>query len=271
MNDKSDLIGIYRRALFEGISEDDVSKISLHGKCNIIYGLVGALRDKIPQRELGNGRVARESLVTIVNSFAPSEGLIDFQDKKRQTLIRNFAEDDNGQLMGAISSWDDLDRGEKEGVLIHSASLHQKIYLTGVADRIPVNWIFSNSQQQGARHNVKIIGGFSGDISNEYGSIRIDIESIHDVGEVLNSTHHETTHAIQFALASSFHRNRINPAHILFDDARMFHAIEVNKAFISCMVLKHSEQEAYQQQVHEVLADSEGEVISSALIELANS
>lgn len=55
MGDSSNsyLSSLYQQALFEGISEDDVSSVTLHGKCRLICDLVGALRGKLPQRIMG--------------------------------------------------------------------------------------------------------------------------------------------------------------------------------------------------------------------------
>lgn len=268
---KSYLSNIYHAALFDGISQGDIADLTLHGKCNLIRNLVEGLRNKIPQKEIGSGRIARQSLVVIVNSFEPSDDLINFQEQKRGMLFKLFAQDENKALAESIAGWEDLTIEEKEDVLIQTSSLHQRIYLLGTADRIAVNWVFIDGELSSYRRNIKILGGFSGNLSNEFGTTRISKDYMHDVGKALNSVHHETTHAIQFALAVAYDRNRITPSHILYDDARMFHAIEINKAVVPCGVLKDSEQDAYENQVHEVLANSEGNEISSVLIELANS
>ncbi len=268
---KSYLSNIYNAALFDGINESDIADLTLHGKCNLISNLVESLRNKIPQKEMGSGRIARQSLVVIVNSFEPSDDLVKFQEQKREMLLRSFVQDENRALAESIADWEDLNIEEKEDVLIQTSSLHQRIYLLGTADRIAVNWVFVDGELSSYRHNIKVLGGFSGNLSNEFGTTRISKDYMHDAGESLNSAHHETTHAIQFALAVAYNRNRITPNHILYNDARMFHAIEINKAVVPCGVLKSTEQDAYENQVHEVLADSEGNEISSALIELANS
>ncbi len=266
---KSYLKDIYDSALFEGIDKNDIEKMTLHGRCSLISDIVDALRDKIPQKKLGNAKIARSSLTVIVNSFEPSEGFLKYQDHKREQFLRTMSFPENEELLDRISSWSNISESERQETIIKSSSLHQYTYLSGAADRVSINWLFMDQPVFKDRRNVMLVGGFYGNLSGEFGTIRVAVDNIFNVEDVLNNVHHETTHAVQFALASAYHRNRINPSHILYDDARMFHAIEVKMAVVPCSVLKHTEQEAYRQQVHEILADNEGRDISAALMELA--
>ncbi|MGN7437806.1 MAG: hypothetical protein ACTHOO_04105 [Alcanivorax sp.] len=272
ISDRSRLDGLFKQALFEGISEEELSGVTMHGKCKLITDLVGALRGKVPQRVHGNAKVARSSLVTIVDTFEPSENFMTYQMQKRERFFNEISQDRYAGLRDRIMGWGDLETEVRQDTLIEASSLHQYSYLSGVADRIPINWVFHDESIPSRRHGVISVGGFSGDLTSEYGRIRQDISArahFEDALTSFNTGHHETTHAIQFTFANAFHHNRINATHKLYEDARMFHAIEVNKAVIPCSVLKHSDQSAYQHQVHEVLADAEGSAISEALLDLS--
>lgn len=272
VSDRSRLDGLFNQALFEGISDDDLSGVTMHGKCKLITDLVGALRGKVPQRMHGHGKVARSSLVAIVDTFEPSDNFMTFQTQKRSRFLSEMESDKHAELRDRIMRWSDMDNEARQDTLIATTSLHQYTYLSGFVDRIPINWVFNEGIKNTGRPGLIVVGGFSGDLTAEYGRIRQDISEhshFEEPGVALNTGHHETTHAIQFALANAYHHNRINSTHKLYDDARMFHAIEVNKAVIPCSVLKRSDQTAYQKQVHEVLADAEGEAISEALLDLS--
>ena len=191
---------------------------------------------------------------------------------KQARFFSDMTHDEYAPLRDNITNWNNLDMEARQDTLIQTTSLHQYAYLSGVADRIPISWVFQEKPLQSERFGLLIVGGFSGDLTSEYGRIRQDVSArshFDDPAVAFNTGHHETTHAIQFALANAYHHNRLNATHILYDDARMFHAIEVNKAVIPCSVLKHSDQAAYQQQVHEVLANEEGHAISQGLLDLS--
>ncbi len=269
---REDLKHIFEKAMMVGLEEADLDGMTLYTKCDVIYGLVASIRNKEPQRKYGSGRVARESLTTVVGTFEASDNLRRLQDHRRGRLLSEIAQDE--KLLKVFSVWDGplSDQGRQEA-LGKSVFMHERVYLQGVADVVPVTHeFFDGGPSENNRNNYILLGGFTGDLSTGEGRIRqstsYDYAHFHRLGEALNTAHHEMTHGIQFALANAYHHNRIRPSDPLYDDARMFHAIEMNMAIVPGGILKPDDRSAYEQQVHEVLAREEGEAISRGIIEL---
>ncbi len=273
-NQREDLKDIFDKAMAEGLERSDIDGLTLYTKCDVIHGLVGALRDKVPQRTHGSGRTTRNSLTAIVGTFEASDNLLEFQDHRRKRFLGRMERPENRHVLKAISGWDQFDQTvEKKAAITHATQLHQQVYLSGVADIVPIDYMFKDAiKTQTSRHNIIVVGGFRGNLSTGEASIRQDTSrhsGFHDPREAFHTGHHEMTHGIQFALAKAFHHNRIRPDNPLYEDARMFHAIELNMAVIPCSILKASDQRAYNQQMHEVMADREGIAISDALMDLS--
>lgn len=259
---------VYNKALNERLCLDDVAEISLHGKCQIIHDLVLALKDKLPQRILGTGRHTRESLLLIVKSFEPFDNLLGEQYRRKNILLKEVQCPKNFHILTTIRNWDSSSEEEKKNAIIQSCTLHKKTYLAGIAEVLPVEHIFK--QTIATQRDKILLGGFHGDMATRQSKISYNTEYLDNVFEAFHTGHHESTHAIQFDLACAFHYNQIRRDHPLFDDARIFHAIEVNNASILFSVLKSSETQAYSEQMSERLAEDEGRLISHALIDLAN-
>lgn len=273
-NDTYDKIKeVFNTAMHENVQPEQVSDLTLHAKCTLIHDIVDALRRKEPQSKYGTARHTRQSLVTIVDSFSASDALADFQARKSRTFLNAIERNENGRsILNNIAAWSDVETDTMKETLIATSKLHLEIYTQGICGIVPVSYLFGDKNKDAQRLGAISLGGFSGDLKNGTGTIRVvDNENaqFHLADRALSTMHHETTHAVQFCLANAFHHGRMSPNHPLFDDAKMFHAIEVKNAIVPSSILKNTEQHAYVNQVHEILAEAEGEKLSANLIELA--
>lgn len=257
---------IYNKALHERLVSDDIADLSVYSRCQIIHDLVGALRAKVPQAKHGTARHTRESLLLIAQSFEPSGALLSEQYKKRKRFLNEIQQDHNSDILLCFQNWQDVAPADKKNAIERVSGLHQKIYMSGIADVIPVEHYFKDNMMAGV--DKKLLGGFAGEISKSRGKMSHNFGLYSDLACALETTHHETTHAIQFGLACAYHYQKIRPDHALFEDAKIFHAIEVNKAMISLGVLKSTEIDAYTQQMHEILAEDEGRLIGAGIMEM---
>jgi hypothetical protein len=264
---------VFNMAVHENVLPEHVKGLTLHAKCTLIHDIVDALRRKEPQSKYGTARHTRDSLVTIVDSFASSDALADFQERKGRSFLNEIERNENGRsILNNIAAWSDVETDKMKETLIATSKLHLEIYTQGICGIVPVSYLFGDKDKNKQRFGSLNMGGFVGNLKNGTGKIRVvDNENaqFHLADRALSTMHHQTTHAVQFCLANAFHHGRMSPNHPLFDDAKMFHAIEVKNAFVPSAILKNTEQHAYVNQVHEILAEAEGKKISANLIELA--
>ncbi len=264
---------IYNLAVHGEVTPMDLDGMSLHAKCSAIYEVVDALRQKLPQSKYGTARHTRDALSVIVDSFSASDALIHLQDQRRSYFTSAMNSNDYSYHRDVIGNWQDIeDDALLETTILDISKLHAKTYLLGMADVIPTKYAFTNTPPDMLKLNIRNLGGFTGNLKENRGTIRLEKggeAQFRNPAFILNTVHHETTHAIQFALASAFHHGQIRHDHLLYDDARMFHALEVNKAIVPSGLIKETERHAYEHQVHEVLANSEGEALSAILLDLS--
>ncbi len=269
------LYSVYEKGLDEALEDKDIENLTLYGKCYVIKNLASALRDKVPHKKHGTGTHTRASLVTIAESFEPSDHLLGLQYKKRNTFLNTMSTNENSDAFNTLRNWDACNQEEKEAAIIHTTRLHQRVYLTGIALMLPVEHVFiDNSEKTYIASGKKILGGFLGNLTEQKGRITQNLEDLilkHTPLDALHTAHHEATHAIQFSLANAFHHGYIRQDHMLYDDARIFHAIEVSRAIIPFSILKAEDTGAYTAQIHERLAEDEGRLISHDLVDLVNS
>ncbi len=273
-NDTYDRIKeVFNTAMHENVQPEQIVDLTLHAKCTLIHDIVDALRRKEPQSKYGTARHTRQSLVTIVDSFSASDELVEFQETKGRHFLYEIANTQNGWLiLNNIAAWGSDGADAMKETLVEASKIHMEIYTRGICSVVPVSYLFGDKNKDAQRIGAISLGGFSGDLKNGIGTIRVaDNENaqFHLADKALSTMHHETTHAVQFCLANAFHHGRMSPNHPLFDDAKMFHAIEVKNAIVPSSILKNTEQHAYVNQVHEILAEAEGEKLSANLIELA--
>lgn len=264
--DYETLTQVYKKALDTKLSPEDVADLTIYGKCQVVHSLVEALRKKLPQAKHGTARHTRESLLLIANSFEPSDYLLGEQYRKRNIFLRVMQHNENQGVLDTIRRWDTAPQEERNQAIELSCKLHQKIYTTGISDCLPVEHVFESRPRF---LDKVILGGFKGDIDKKRGFISHNTDFYTDPYTAFETAHHETTHAVQFCLISAFHYNQIRHDHKLYEDARIFHAIEVNRAMIDFSVLKSTDNKAYSNQIHEVLAEDEGRLIAHGLINLA--
>lgn len=275
MNNKKyqQIKNLYDMAIHETIEPEHLENTSLHAKCCVIYNVTKALKEKIPQHEYGTAKHTRNSLTNIVNSFFPSQALLNFQNQKRERFFNHFKKKENSDTRAFISDWDNIEEPEThEKTIVEISKLHSATYAQSVISLASLKYLFSENNLIQNKLNMLVLGSFYGDLSKESGQIKISKDRRNnswDAENILDTIHHETTHFIQFSLANDFHHGRIRPDHPLFSDARMFHAIEVNNAIIPSGVLKSTERSAYENQVHEILARQEGAVLSAGVLELS--
>lgn len=277
INDKklqnfNNLQNLCEKGINESLTEDDIDGLTLHGKCYVINGLASALKNKVPQKNHGTGKYTRQSLLIIAESFQPSDQLLGLQFRKRNMFLNAMSKPENSEVLDILKDWNNRDISEKESAIIHTAKLHQKVYLTGIASLLSIEHVFVEPVNT-SPNKIKL-GGFISNLDKSSGIItQLGSDLTHSRTPILplHTAHHEATHAIQFSLASAFHHGNIRPDHILFNDARTFHALEINKANIPFAILKAQDTRAYSSQIHEQLAENEGRLISHDLFELANS
>ncbi|MGH1456245.1 MAG: hypothetical protein ACRBDI_05655 [Alphaproteobacteria bacterium] len=266
-----DLISeVLEKSIDEKLVFDDIECLSLYSKCRLIREMVGALGEKLPQKKYGTGRHTRQSLLMIANTFNASENLLSYQKCKRGQFSHTIAQPEYSRLLDVVRSWESSEDDEKQGALIEFSSLHRSIYMTGIADNLPISYEFKDGAAA-TNHlkKTKLYGSFLGDLLGRSGKLSHYIREDDPADLALSVVHHETTHALQFYLASAYHYKQIRPDHILYEDARMFHALEINKGFVNPRVLKASEYDSYESQVHEVLARSEGDELSRIVVGLS--
>lgn len=273
MADLDEIKSVFNLAMHEEVLPEHVENMTLYSKCSLIHDIVDALKAKVPQSRYGTASHTRKSLTTIVSTFSPTDGFLQYQDQKRRFLLAKISNSDKGQeILSSLSSWNSSkDFFELSDALLKSSRLHLDTYLVGMFDVLPTKYSITRGAGASSRMNVVNLGGFAGDLKNGKGKIRVNVDDYYDecvATDILNTLHHETTHAIQLCFAHAYHKQKVPPNHPLYDDAKMFHAIEVKNAVIPVHVLKSSEQDAYKLQVHEMLADAEGQKISTAIMDL---
>lgn len=259
-----DLRVLSERALYEPMTVDDISSLSLSSRCALIRKILEERAKNPPILPYASDA----SLVSLSKTFNISTGFHDWQRRKRQILIHDFTLEENAHILTAYRNWEYIPIEEKQSALRESVRLHQKCYVEGLCEKLPYTHEFAEGALRASREGVVLIfGGFSGNLKTGHGRITQYSyygELIRNPKEAFNTAHHEATHLVHHHFAVAFHRHQIPPSHPFYAEAEYFHEIDRHKAYVPSVYTI-----PYSAQPHEVFANWEGEKISAALEALA--
>ena len=256
---------LFERAVMGPITKRDLEGTSVHARLR----LIGTVRDALfDQASPGSPSIQHLNLMTIENTFKASERFCAWQDKRRAVFLNEIGKREHSGLRKVFSSWRSQPMSERKRALIQTSTMHQHAYMSGVADVLPVQHRFHASPafNVGGRI-VMTFGGFRGDFVNRRGYLRHNTGTgsfLFNAQFTLETNHHETTHALQFMLADAFRRKTIREDHMLYEEARVFSEIDRLSG-----VLPAALGRAYEAQLHERLAESEGVEIAEAIMEMS--
>ncbi|MEM7650943.1 MAG: hypothetical protein AAF204_02530 [Pseudomonadota bacterium] len=260
---------VFEKAATNPLETKDLESMSLHTRCKIIRNVVDVVSTSM---QASASIVARTNLQRLSKSFPVSDAYYQWQDRGLNSFISTLRSRDNKALLDNLRSWDSLPQHLQENSLVQSCKLHQRSYMTGISDTLRVDHEFKDipfriSSTTGKRSII--LGLFKGNLRARKATITQNNNPTFDFTNAefaLDTAHHEMTHAIHFSLALAFSNRTIRQDHPLYKEAEYFHAINRYDAIVPSNITG-----PYEAQTHEHLAETQGNSLSRAIMELTYS
>lgn len=252
------------RALQEPLDGITIQEMSLSSRCALIRRVLDA-KYKAPVQEADMGAI---SLRRLGNSFEISDSFHEWQDTRRDRLRAALKTKEAASVLDTFRHWARSDINIRKQALWRAASIHQRVYMEGIYERLPLSMRFKEGGVLRSKYGLTLVfASFSGDLRSGQGRITHymhDGGMLSDARDAFNSNHHEVTHFLHHHLAVAYHRNHLDHSHPLYHEAKYFHALQVRGATIPA-----ERYQAYLAQPHEAFAHQEGDKISAMIESLA--
>ncbi len=193
----------------------------------------------------------------IGKSFSFSDNMREWVDNRRKAFQRTLGQKRHRHIVDTLTQNVSKSQAHIKKALINLSRLQQAIYAPDSVPRLKTAYDFVSYPPDGFPPPA---GSFDSDLEQEKGTIGHNADQLHlrgpDIANSIETTCHETTHALQFALAVAFKRGTIRQAHPLYAEARIFHAMKKQKATIPSRL-----GTAYHAQLAERMAYPEGRAL----------
>lgn len=256
---------IMDEAMYAPLPRETIEKLPLHTRCRLIRRMTERLLDK---NYIDWSNLGADSLLSVGKSFEISHAYVDWHDKRKTILFKRLKEKEFRATRNIIRHWDHASDDQRKETLRTTVEQQQRVFMDGLAPLLPISYQFVQYKPRKSRDGIRILyGTFAGNLNSGRGRIKQSVHPLADFDDALTALdtgHHEMDHGIHFSLAYEYHRGRIRPDHPLYEDARYFHAVEVNEAGIPPSLAG-----PYNAQTFEVLAGREGKAIAAGIYALA--
>ncbi|MBL4588464.1 MAG: hypothetical protein JKY11_00090 [Alphaproteobacteria bacterium] len=255
----------YEKAIWSPLNVDEIRELSVQDRCLLINKI---LKHNPQHHRAASTDTLQTSLQRLSSSFVVSDFFHNWQDQKRESFLRTLKKPRNRDILSGYAHWGELSIDNQKCVLKKSAQLHVKTYTEVLYGSPSYRHIFEEGVIRTSNGMMNIVyGALRSNITT--GSATVVNYTLNDKlplrsSEVFDTTHHEVTHLIQDYFARALYTGQITSEDPFYQEASYFLALSMHNANIPSYY-----GNSYRDQVHEILADSEGRHISSGIRDLA--